>query len=202
MCKAYVLRVRPCVWHVVDGIVRIDALQVPTAPLEFLDMATVQGRFGRALAIAVTQGPSLHEMRDVRQAAVAPGTSIVRNGLVFLAVKFNNGHVLAPGVTLNDDGVGVAVLVRGALVVRSRDTSERCDTSGSHGVAGEDVGREAAAIAFARSVDLVRIDAVLVGDRVDHVHGEADVVGLGGRVALPLLVDTLRVGDQHVLILR
>jgi hypothetical protein len=117
-------------------------------------------------------------------------------------VELDYGHVLAPGVTLNDDGVGVAVLVRGALVVRSRDTSESCNTSGSHGVAGEDVGREAAAIAFARSVDLVRIDAVLLRDRVDHIHGESDVVGLGCRVTLPLLVDALRVGDQHVLILR
>lgn len=88
------------------------------------------------------------------------------------------------------------------MVVRARDTSESSNTSGSYRVAGEDVGREAATVAFARSVDLVRINAVLVGDRVDHVHGEADVVGLGGRVALPLLVDTLRVSDQHVLVLR
>lgn len=189
-------------WHVVDSIVRIDALQVPTAPLEFLDMATVQGRIGRAFAVAVSQGPSLHEVRDVGQAAVASGATIVRNGLIFLAVEFNDRHVLAAGVALDDNGIRVAVLVRSALVVSSGNTGERCDTSGRHRVAGEDIGREAAAVTLAGSVDLVRVDAVLVGDRVDHVHGEADVVGLGGRVALPLLVDTLRVGDQHVLILR
>lgn len=198
----YVLRVRPCVRHVVDGVMRVDALQVPTAPFELLHMAVVQSRIRRALAVAVPQGPSLHEVRDIRQAAVAPGTSIVRNRAVFLAVELDYGHVLAAGVTLNDDSVGIAVLIRGALVVRSRDTSKSCDTSGSYWVAGEDVGREAAAIAFARSVDLVRVDAVLLRDRVDHIHGEADVVGLGGRIALPLLVDTLRVGDQHILILR
>lgn len=109
--KTYVLRVRPCMRHIIDSIVRVDTLQVSTSPLELLDMATVQGGIRRALAIAVSQGPSLHEVRDARQAAVAPGTSIVRNRAVFLAVEFNDRHVLAAGVTLYDDGVGVAVLV-------------------------------------------------------------------------------------------
>lgn len=115
----YVLRVWPRVRHVVDGVMRVDALQVPAAPLELLDMIVVQARIRRALAVAVPQGPSLHEVRDVRQAAVAPCTAIVRNRAVFLAVELDYGHVLAAGVTLNDDSVGVAVLVRGALVVRS-----------------------------------------------------------------------------------
>ena len=150
--------------HIVDSIVRIDTLQVATAPFKLLDMATVQGRIRRALAVAITQGPSLHEVRNVRQAAVAPGTAIVRNGVVFLAVEFDDGHVLAAGVALNDDGVRVAGLVRSSLVVRSRDTGESCDTPGSYRVAGEDVGREAATVTFARSVDLVRVDAVLLGD--------------------------------------
>ena len=202
MWKTYVLRVRPRMWHIVDGIVCVDSFQVPTAPLELFDMATVQGGIRRALAIAVAQGPSLHEVRDVRQATVAPGTSIVGNGFVFLAMEFDDRHVLAAGIALDDDGVGVAVLVRSALVVRSRNTGESCDTSGSHRIASEDVSREATAVALARSVDLVRVDAVLVRDRVYHVHGETDVVRLGGGVALPLLVDTLRVCDQHVFVLR
>jgi len=150
--------------HVVDSIVRVDTLQVPTAPLELLDVATVQGRIRRALAVAVAQGPSLHEVRDVRQATVAPGTSIVGNGFVFLAMEFDDRHILAAGIALDDDGVGVAVLVRSALVVRSRDTGESRDTSRSYRVAGEDVSREATTVALARSVDLVRVDAVLVGD--------------------------------------
>lgn len=86
------------------------------------------------------------------------------------------------------------------MVVGSRDTGESCNASRSHGVAGEDVGGEATAVAFAGSVDLVRVDTILVRDRVDHVDGEANVVSLGRRVALPLLVDTLRVCDQHVLV--
>jgi hypothetical protein len=67
-------------------------------------------------------------------------------------------------------------------------------------VAGEDVGGEAAAVALAGGVDSVRVDAVLVRDGVDHVHCEADVVCLGRRVALPLLVNTLGISDEHVLV--
>jgi len=199
--NTYVLRVWPCVRHVVDGIVRVDALQVATAPLELLDMAAVQARIGRVLAVPVAQGPSLHEVRDGRQAAVAPGTSVVRNGAVFLAVELDDRNVLAAGVTLDDDGVGVTVFVRSALVVGSGNTGKRCDAPGSHGVAGEDVSRESTAVAFAGSVDLVGVDAVLVRDRVNHVEGETNIVCLGGRITLPLLVDTLRVGDQHILVL-
>lgn len=201
MPETYVLRVRPCMRHVVDGIVRVNTLQVPTSPLKFLDMAIVQVRIRRVLAVTIPYTPSPHEMWDVRQAAVAARATIVRNRLVLPAVELDDGHVLAAGVAVDDDGLGVTVLVRSALVVGPGNTSERCDASGSHGVAGEQVGREAAAVTFARSVDPVRVNAVLVGDRVDHVEGEADVVGLGRRVALPLLVDTLRVGDQHVLVL-
>jgi len=186
--------------HVVDGVVCVDTLQIATAPLGLLDMAAVQGRIGRVFAVPVTHAPRSHEVRDVGQTAVAPGTAVVRDGVVFLAVELNDGHVLAAGVAVDDDGVGVAVLVRSALVVSARDTGERCDASGSHGVTGEDVGREAAAVALAGSVDLVGVDAVLVRDRVDHVEGEADVVGLSRRISLPLLVDTLRVSHQHVFV--
>jgi hypothetical protein len=67
-------------------------------------------------------------------------------------------------------------------------------------VAGKDVGGEAAAVALAGGVDSVGVDAVLVRERVDHVHGETDIVGLGRRIALPLLVNSFRVGDEHILI--
>jgi len=199
--ETYVLRVRPRVRHVINSIVRVNTLQVATTPLRLLDMAIVQVRIRRVLAVTIPYTPRSHEVRDVRQAAIAARATIVRNRLILPAVELDDGHVLAARVAVDDNSLRVAVLVRGALVVGSRDTGERCDASGSHGVTGEDVGREAAAVAFAGRVDLVWIDAVLVGDRVDHVEGEADVVGLGGWVALPLLVDTLRVGDQHVLVL-
>ena len=200
LVSTHVLRVGPCVRHVVDGVVCVDTLQIATAPLGLLDMAAVQGRIGRVFAVPVTHAPRSHEVRDVGQTAVAPGTAVVRDGVVFLAVELNDGHVLAAGVAVDHDGVGVAVLVRSALVVSARDTGERCDASGSHGVTGEDVGREAAAVALAGSVDLVGVDTVLVRDRVNHVKGEANVVGLSRRVALPLFVDTLRISHQHVLV--
>lgn len=68
-------------------------------------------------------------------------------------------------------------------------------------MAGEDVGGKATAVALARGVDLVRVDAVLFLEGVDHVQGEPDIVAFGRWVALPLVVYALRVDDEHVRVL-
>jgi len=145
----YTLRVRPRVRHVINSVVRVDTLEVATAPLRLLHMAAVQAGISRVDAVTVAVGPGPHEVRDVRQAAVTSLATIVRYRVVLVAVELNDGHVFAAWVAVDDDGVSVAVSIRGPLVVSTRDTSESGDTPGSHRIAGEDVGREAAAVALA-----------------------------------------------------
>lgn len=111
MRETYVLRVGPCVRHVINSIVRVDTLQVATAPFRLLDVATVQARIGRVLAVAVSHAPRPHEVRDVRQTAVATRATVVRNCVVLLAVELDDWYVFAARVAVDDNCVGVAVLV-------------------------------------------------------------------------------------------
>ena len=87
------------------------------------------------------------------------------------------------------------------MVVGAGHAGESCDFPGSHGVAGEDVGREAAAVALSRCVDPVGVDAELLSHGDDHVQSEGHVVACRLGVALPLLVDAFGVKDEHVLVL-
>jgi hypothetical protein len=111
MESAYALRVGPRVRHVINGVVGVDTLQVPTAPLRLLHMAAVQVRISRRDRVATTVGPGFHEVRDIRQAAVASLAAVVRDRIIFPAVEFKHGHVLAAGVAVDHDGVGVTVSI-------------------------------------------------------------------------------------------
>lgn len=187
--------------HVVDGVVRVDALQVSRSPFHLLDMAIVKVSILRRSAVSIAVAPSLHEVRNVRKTAVASLATVVRNGLVFSAVELKDWNILTARVALDRNSVSIAVSIRGSLIVSSRDTSKGSDASGSRRVTRKNVGRKTASITLASRVDLVRVDTVLLHQRVHHVQREAHVVSLCRRVALPLIVNTSRVSHQHVRVL-
>jgi hypothetical protein len=115
--------------HVVNSIVRVNTFQVPTAPLRLLHMAAIQARISRRDRVAVAVSPSLHEVRDIRQAAIPSLAPVIRDRIIFPAVEFKNRHILAAGVAVDDDGVGVTVSIGRTLVVSARHSGESGDAS-------------------------------------------------------------------------
>lgn len=140
--------------------------------------------------------PLRHEMGKTRKTTVTAGSTVVRNGLIIVAVRGEDRYGKSTGVAWDEYCRWAAIMLAITLVIRPRDASEGCKDTGSLRVACQNNCRKSTTIRLSCCVDFVGVQTVDAGEVGQELERKVNIViANSSRVALPLLIDTLRIDD-------